>query len=836
MSVTAAASGSGTLSYQWYSNSTNSNTGGDSINGATSATYEPSTSAVGTTYYYVVITNTDNSMTGNKTATATSSAAKVTVNALTHATTPSISGEPADVTANQGESGVTLSVTATASGSGTLSYQWYSNSTNSNTGGDSINGATSATYEPSTSAVGTTYYYVVITNTDNNATGSKTATVTSSAAKVTVNALTHASTPSISTGLTDRTANTGDTVTLSVTATASGSGTLSYQWYSNSTNSNTGGDSINGATSATYEPSSSAVGTTYYYVVITNTNNNATGSKTATATSSAAKVTVNALTHASTPSISTGLTDRTANTGDTVTLSVTAAASGSGTLSYQWYSNTTNSNTGGTLINGATSATYAPPTSTAGTTYYYVVITNTDNNATGSKTATVTSSVSKVTVNATTYTPPTQPSTPDVSTPPQSNGVDVLVNGKKENAGTATTSTSNNRSVTTVAVDQKKLDSKLEAEGPKAVITIPLNTKTDITIGELNGQIISNMEQKQAVVEIKTEQATYMLPAQQIDIKTISSQLGESVALEDIKIQIEIAAPNEEQVKVIESSAAKGQFAIVAPSVDFTVRGVYKDNVIEVSKFNLYVERLIAIPDGVDADKITTGIVVDQDGTVRHVPTKVIIIDGKHYAKISSLTNSLYSVVWHPLEFSDVANHWAKKAVNNMGSRMVIEGTGNGVFSPNRDITRAEFTAIVVRGLGLKPEEAAAPYSDVQSTDWYSSAVQTAYAYDLISGFEDGTFRPSDKITREQAMVIIDRAMKLTGLKDKLPEQAAEQLLRSYADRAEVSVWAVSSLVDSVTAGIITGRSESVLAPKAYITRAEVAAIIERLLQKSELI
>jgi hypothetical protein len=169
------------------------------------------------------------------------------------------------------------------------------------------------------------------------------------------------------------------------------------------------------------------------------------------------------------------------------------------------------------------------------------------------------------------------------------------------------------------------------------------------------------------------------------------------------------------------------------------------------------------IPDAFDPNKITTGVVVDPDGIVRHVPTKVVPLDVKYYAVINSLTNSTYSVVWQPLEFSDVANHWAKDAIIDMGSRMVIDGTGNGMFSPGRDITRAEFAAIIVHGLGLKLENGASDFFDVKVADWYNSVINTAYSYQLISGFEDGTFRLNDKITREQAMVIIGKAMTITN-------------------------------------------------------------------------
>ncbi|MFH5181687.1 S-layer homology domain-containing protein [Paenibacillus sp. TAB 01] len=437
---------------------------------------------------------------------------------------------------------------------------------------------------------------------------------------------------------------------------------------------------------------------------------------------------------------------------------------------------------------------------------------------------------------------PSSPSTPSsqTDTPSQTEttdvGVNVFVNGKVENAGTATISQKDNQTVTTIAVDQKKLDDKLAAEGQGALVTIPLNTKSDVVVGELTGQMVKNMEDKQAVLQIKTDQASYTLPANQINIGSVSAQIGTSVALSDIKVQIEIAAPAADTVKVVENAAKQGTFTLVVPPVEFTVRAVHGDKTIEVTKFNAYVERTIAIPDGVDPSKITTGVVVDPDGTVRHVPTKVVQMEGKYYAVINSLTNSTYSVVWHPITFSDVANHWSKDAVNDMGSRMVINGTGEDTFSPDRDITRAEFAAIIVRGLGLRLEKGVAPFSDVKESDWYSGAIKTAYEYHLINGFEDGTFHPMDNITREQAMVILSEAMRLTELKAKLEPKAAEETLRAFTDDSSASPWAADGIADSVEAGIVSGREGMQLAPKAFITRAEVAAMIKRLLQNSGLI
>ncbi|NLD48630.1 MAG: hypothetical protein GX660_15820, partial [Clostridiaceae bacterium] len=102
--------------------------------------------------------------------------------------------------------------------------------------------------------------------------------------------------------------------------------------------------------------------------------------------------------NAATPTITKQPSDITVSVGGTATLSVEANVS-SGNLSYQWYRNIIRSSSGGTLINDATSSTYSAPTENSFTYYYYCVITNTDNTATGNKTASIASNAARVTAN-----------------------------------------------------------------------------------------------------------------------------------------------------------------------------------------------------------------------------------------------------------------------------------------------------------------------------------------------------------------------------------------------------------------------------------------------------
>jgi hypothetical protein len=333
-SVTAA--GTGPLTYQWYKN-------GTAIGGATSTTYTTPATVSGDSGSLFTVTVT------NAVGTATSTPATLTVNSPPTITTP-----PANETVNAGQ---TASFSVTASGTGTLTYQWYKN-------GTAISGATSTTYTTPATVSGDSgsHFTVSVTNSSG--------TVTSAPATLTVN-----SAPTITTPPASITVTVGQTASFSVTA--SGTAPLTYQWYKN-------GTAIAGATSTTYTTPATVAGDSgsLFTVTVTNT----AGS----VTSSAATLTVN-----SAPTITTPPASITVTVGQTASFSVTA--SGTAPLTYQWYKN-------GTAIFGATSTTYTTPATVAGDSGSLFTVTVT--NAAGS----VTSSAATLTVNT----------APTITTPPAS--------------------------------------------------------------------------------------------------------------------------------------------------------------------------------------------------------------------------------------------------------------------------------------------------------------------------------------------------------------------------------------------------------------------------------
>ncbi|MGC5773472.1 S-layer homology domain-containing protein [Paenibacillus pabuli] len=430
------------------------------------------------------------------------------------------------------------------------------------------------------------------------------------------------------------------------------------------------------------------------------------------------------------------------------------------------------------------------------------------------------------------------PVTNTVVTPPAT-GAQVLVNGKAENAGNLTTSEVDGRKVVTLSVDERLIAQKLATEGNNAIVTIPVkgNSQGDLIVGELTGETVKLMADKQAILVLQTDIASYTLPAQQVNMDQLAQQLGVNSgdSLQNIKMRIEISQPTVAVIQTAQSAAQQNGYALLGSPIDFKVTATFDGKFVSVDKFNSYVSRTIALPDNVDPNQITTGVVVNSDGTVRHVPTKITQVNGVYHAQINSLTNSVYAVIWHPHTFTDVARHWAEIDVNDMGSRMVIQGITDTTFEPNRGVTRAEFAAILVRGLGLKPGEQVNSFKDVNGSEWYADPVNMASSYGLIDGYEDGTFRPQTQISRQEAMVLIKRATKLTGMETTVSGQDVREW-SDYADAKQVASWAQEAVSTSIYTGLVSGRGKDTIAPKQSITRAETAVIIRRLLQQSGLI
>ncbi len=411
----------------------------------------------------------------------------------------------------------------------------------------------------------------------------------------------------------------------------------------------------------------------------------------------------------------------------------------------------------------------------------------------------------------------------------------VTLGSKSSDIGSVNTQTSYGETVTTIKLDQAKMLKALEAGSTKPKLVFQAASAADSLVAEFNGQTLRDLEQRDASFELKTATSNYALTAELLNVGELNTQLGANFNLQSITIRISIGAPSTSTLNSIEAEIRRNGQQLLGDPTSFVIQCSNGWRSLEITSFNDYVERSIAIPPAIGSGKLTTGVSVNPDGSFSHVPTTAVSSGGRYYAKIKSMTNSTYAVIYNPRSFSDMDGHWAKDSVNNMGARLVVSGD-SARYEPDRSITRAEFAAILVRALGLGQNPGKSSFSDVLTADWFYRSVSTAADYKLISGHSNGTFAPKDYITREQAMAILSRAMNVTKLGISLTDKEITTVLSKFTDNSSISAYARAGTASCIKSGIVNGKEGKLLAPQSYVSRAEVAVMAERLLKQSKLI
>ena len=297
----------------------------------------------------------------------------------------------------------------------------------------------------------------------------------------------------------------------------------------------------------------------------------------------------------------------------------------------------------------------------------------------------------------------------------------------------------------------------------------------------------------------------------------------------DLQILLQIRTASEGEARLVRQSAQSASAEILTEPAGVTYSlsvDLGGGMTIPVTSFgDAFVPQVITLPYGPDPAAATAAVLTDAG--LRPVPT---IFAGNHAIVLHNRPGT-YTVITRDAEFADMKDHWAASAVRTLHSKLIVSGTGAGRFDPNRSVTRAEATAMIARGLGLLPETAGQSFRDVPQDAWYRGEVGAASGFGLVSGYADGTFRPGGPITRAEAAVMLVRAAEKLAA-SPLPGNEAD--LAGFADRSAIPDWAAGYLAKAVRAGMMSGYPDNTLQPGRTITRAELASLLLRTLEKAE--
>ncbi len=199
--------------------------------------------------------------------------------------------------------------------------------------------------------------------------------------------------------------------------------------------------------------------------------------------------------------------------------------------------------------------------------------------------------------------------------------------------------------------------------------------------------------------------------------------------------------------------------------------------------------------------------------------------------KITFKTNhfSQFAVGYNPVIFKDVApDAWYSNAVGFAAARGITTGTGNDNFSPDMELTRAQFLVMAMRAYGIKPSDHRQDNFQDAGDGYYSGYLAAAKAAGITKGTGGNLFKPEDEITRQEMFTLLYNILTLLG---QLPEGKKGESLHQFDDGNMVAPWAYDAIAFFAEAGIISG-SNGKLSPEDKGNRAQMAQVVYHLLSR----
>lgn len=172
--------------------------------------------------------------------------------------------------------------------------------------------------------------------------------------------------------------------------------------------------------------------------------------------------------------------------------------------------------------------------------------------------------------------------------------------------------------------------------------------------------------------------------------------------------------------------------------------------------------------------------------------------------------------------FADLSiEHWAAEAVAYLKSKGVVSGNENGLFEPERSITREEFAKMLVNICGIETDGADTDFADADKNGWYRDYIGAAANAGIVNGIGEGKFGVGQNIIRQDMAVMAARAIEYKKI-----ELAKEKEYQGFADEYDISGYAKENIEELFEAGVLNGKGGNMFDPFGNATRAEAAKII----------
>ncbi|MEF2247862.1 beta-N-acetylglucosaminidase domain-containing protein [Paenibacillus sp. IITD108] len=422
----------------------------------------------------------------------------------------------------------------------------------------------------------------------------------------------------------------------------------------------------------------------------------------------------------------------------------------------------------------------------------------------------------------------------------------LRIDDKEEDGGTSggPIITGPNKPAITIDQNGTKLDvDKIDKTKPSVVLEVTPN-QYGIVYVNIAASILTDIESENSnlVFEVKAPYGSYQVP---VNLASLVSEFDSIIAenhlkaeVIDFSITITDKSSDKEIQKILKNAWPNGK--VMGAVLDFSIDIINRETGKSVGKADSFakdIKRVISMPEGMRNMPETWGAFYYNEAlkALEFVPAKATKINNAWYVTISSNTNSMYVVVENNIKFADVnADYWGRAAIEKAAAKGLVKGVGNGLYQPDKKVTRAQFVQMIVNAIKLPAiQEDTKMYTDVTQDEWHYNAIMKAKSAGLLAYFQSRSFMPNAPITREEMASILAEVLryeKIAITKDHI------DLGNKFSDYDQINTNLQTDIELIYKMKIMQGTSATTFAPKGAATRGQAATVQMNLLKALDMI
>lgn len=369
-----------------------------------------------------------------------------------------------------------------------------------------------------------------------------------------------------------------------------------------------------------------------------------------------------------------------------------------------------------------------------------------------------------------------------------------------------------------------------KSEEDRHILTIEIPDSYDANVLLFNSQQIKTFAASNIFIEFKT-------PAGSISLSTL--KLSRSTVLKnklfkdrENYIKLKISKPFDNESMYFEDSKSQNGNMLKISPLNYSISVACEDRSVKIDELDFHWEKSLNFQTQLESPSDISGIQLDDQLRVIHAPSRVSFSNQQKSIIIYTKRSGTYSGMISYVTFTDIDKDKNKAWIEALASKIIIQGATKDLFKGEASITKAEFIAFLLKGLGVKPVMNETKYQDVKTSNAYYGYIVALEKNKWLNDSGSKKFYPDAKLTRSDVSSIIGSLIHYySGIKS-LSDSDAEKVLAKYKDQKTISKDSRKNLALCISLGIVNPSSKDSINLKENLSRSEGTAIIYRFLKE----